>query len=412
MTTTSLTQPDRTFAGLGSWLAGEDARGEQFATEFVAHLLAAAAAEEASDVHIEPAHDSVQLRVRVDGVLAPLDTVPREVGPNIVARLKVLAGLLTYETAVPQEGRIRQPAQGREFRVSTFPAIFGEKVVVRVLGSGGAELEQLADLGLPDGVRDVLAKSLRGTSGGIIVAGPAGSGKTTTAYACLREIAAIADGGRSIASLEDPVEVVVPGAVQSQVNSAAGFDMATGLRSLLRQDPEVILIGEIRDRTTAEIALQAALTGQLVITTFHAGSCAEVVHRLVDMGLPSYAIRNAVRLVVTQRLLRRLCTCRVSADAARDARPLGFQVDACWLAGGCDGCRQTGYRGRVLIAEALSVDSPAVHAALADATTSAGLSALAPVADGNLWSAAEALIQTGVTCPLEAMRVLGWKSAE
>jgi type II secretory ATPase GspE/PulE/Tfp pilus assembly ATPase PilB-like protein len=317
--------------------------------------------------------------------------------------------LLTYETAVPQEGRIRQPAAGREFRVSTFPTIFGEKVVIRVLSAGSDELQRLADLGLPELVDASLAQSLRATSGGLIIAGPAGSGKTTTAYACLREITALTAGGRSIASLEDPVEVVVPGAVQSQVSDAAGFDMATGLRSLLRQDPEVILIGEIRDRTTAEIALQAALTGQLVVTTFHAGSCAEVVHRLVDMGLPGYAIRNAIRLIVTQRLLRRLCSCCATADPAEAAQSLGLEVGRCSVPIGCDDCQQTGYRGRVLIAEALSLDAPETRAALTD---TAGKITLSPTAGRDLWSSATALVESGVTSPAEVVRVLGWKSRE
>ena len=189
-----------------------------------------------------------------------------------------------------------------------------------MLGTGQKSLESLAQLGLPDGVQHELQKHLAATSGAVLVVGPAGSGKTTTAYACLRQIVAASGGGRSIASLEDPVEVAVDGVAQSQINLAAGFDMATGLRSLLRLDPEVILIGEMRDRTTAEIALQAALTGQLVVTTFHAGSCADAVNRLVDMGIADYAVRNAVRLVVAQRLVRRLCTC-AEGGGRRRARP-------------------------------------------------------------------------------------------
>ena len=185
----------------------------------------------------------------------------------------------------------------------------------------------------------------------MLIVGPAGSGKTTTAYACLREVVATSGGGRSIASLEDPVEVAVDGVAQSQINLAAGFDMATGLRSLLRLDPEVILIGEMRDRTTAEIALQAALTGQLVVTTFHAGSCADALHRLVDMGIADYAVRNAVRLVVAQRLVRRLCTCAESAAVTEHALPLGMKVSQCRVAVGCEKCRGTGYLGRSLIAE-------------------------------------------------------------
>ena len=201
------------------------------------------------------------------------------------------------------------------------------------------------------GVLDELERNLAATSGAVLIVGPAGSGKTTSAYACLRHIVAATGGGRSIASLEDPIEVAVEGVAQTQVNLAAEFDMATGLRSLLRLDPEVIFIGEMRDRPTAEIALQAALTGQLVVTTFHAGDCGDAVNRLIDIGIPTYAVRNAVRLVVAQRLLRRLCTCATAGNVEQDAHALGLDVRQCRMAGACDECHHTGYRGRTLVAE-------------------------------------------------------------
>jgi type II secretory ATPase GspE/PulE/Tfp pilus assembly ATPase PilB-like protein len=266
-----------------------------------------------------------------------------------------------------------------------------------MLGSGETSLASLAQLGLPTAVESELQKHLAGTSGAVLVVGPAGSGKTTTAYACLREVVATSGGGRSIASLEDPVEVAVDGVAQSQINLSAGFDMATGLRSLLRLDPEVILIGEMRDRTTAEIALQAALTGQLVVTTFHAGSCTDAVRRLVDMGIADYTVRNAVRLVVAQRLVRRLCACAKSADVAEHARPLGLNVSQCCVAAGCDACHDTGYLGRCLIAEWQD---------LADAHAK---EATAPLGN-NLWTSAESLVEAGITSPLEVIRVLGFRS--
>jgi len=223
--------------------------------------------------------------------------------------------------------------------------------------------------------------------------GPAGSGKTTTAYACLRHVVTQSGGGRSIASLEDPIEVAVEGVAQTQVNLAADFDMAIGLRSLLRLDPEVILIGEMRDRATAEIALQAALTGQLAVTTFHAGDCAEAIHRLVDLGIPTYAVHNAVRLVVAQRLVRRLCNCAMVGDPKRDARPLGLDVQQCRIPSSCDACHHTGYIGRSLIAEYQTIGS--------------AQAAVKMPHEQSLWASATTLVEQGITSPWEVVRVLG-----
>ena len=209
-------------------------------------------------------------------------------------------------------------------RLSTFPTLYGEKAVVRLFAGAGRFL-RLDDLGLPDEVREALGALLAETSGAIVLSGPAGSGKTTTIYACLRELVAATAGRRSLATLEDPIEVAVPGVTQSQVNLAAGFTLETGLRSLLRQDPEVIVVGEIRDRPTAETAFQASLTGHLVLTTFHAGSAAGALGRLADMGIEPYLLRSGVLAVVSQRLLRRLCPdCRreTSDPAARLGLPV------------------------------------------------------------------------------------------
>jgi type II secretory ATPase GspE/PulE/Tfp pilus assembly ATPase PilB-like protein len=369
----------------------------QFATEFVRALLRQARDVGASDVHLNPTGDALIVRQRLDGVLQPLVELPRAMAPNVIARMKVLAGLLTYETVRPQEGRIRDDGLFVEVRVSTFPTLHGERAVLRLLGASNPLLESLSQLGLPPAVEGELEAHLAATSGGILIVGPAGSGKTTTAYACLRQIVTTTAGSRSIASLEDPVEVALDGVAQSQVNPGVEFDMANGLRSLLRLDPEVIFIGEIRDRATAEVALQAALTGQLVVTTFHAGNCDDALHRLIEIGIPAYAVRNAVRLIVAQRLVRKLCTCARPADAAEHANPLGMNVAHCAIPGSCDDCQHTGYRGRALIAEwrsAPDFDRPG-----------------APLADGPLWAAAEALIVAGVTSPAEVVRVLGIRRA-
>jgi type II secretory ATPase GspE/PulE/Tfp pilus assembly ATPase PilB-like protein len=216
-------------------------------------------------------------------------------------------------------------------------------------------------------------------------------------------VVSASSGGRSIASLEDPVEVAVEGVAQSQVHASAGFDMATGLRSLLRLDPEVILIGEMRDQATAQIALQAALTGQLVVTTFHAGHATDAVNRLIEMGIAAYAVRNAVRLVVAQRLVRRLCQCAQPADVDAHARVVGLAVSRCWLPGECDACRGTGYRGRSLVAECRAVAGWDFESAARDHAKGQ------PPAAEQLWSSAEALVESGVTSPLEVVRVLGFR---
>ncbi len=378
------------FAVLAQRAAGRDPR---FATDFVSAVLRMARDAGASDVHIDPAADSLEVRWRLDGVLQRLGELPKEVGANVVARLKVLAGLLTYESALPQEGRIWDDSLRVEVRVSTFPTLYGERAVLRLLGATKHSLDSLEELGLPAAVMDKLERHLASTSGAILIVGPAGSGKTTTAYAGLRHIVAQSQASRSIASLEDPIEVAVAGVAQTQVNLAADFDMATGLRSLLRLDPEVILIGEMRDRATAEIALQAALTGQLVLTTFHAGDCGEALSRLVDIGIPPYAVRNAVRLIVAQRLLRRLCKCAQPGDVAQHALSRGLDVRQCSIPGACDECRHTGYRGRCLIAE---------WQAKSDAQGTPHFDGA-----GSLWASAQALVEAGATSPMEVVRVLG-----
>ena len=360
--------------------------------EFVDRLLVLLEQTGVSDLHLDPTETGLTLRWRIDGVLQPLQSAPRELSASVVARLKVLAGLLTYETALPQEGRLASEATGAEFRVSTFPTLFGERAVLRSLVASRGELESLDRLGLPDQVTSELCRALAGTSGAVLIVGPAGSGKTTTAYAALREIVLQSSGGRSIQSLEDPVEVVTPGVAQSQVNEAVGFTMATALKSLVRQDPEVLFLGEIRDQATAETTLQAALTGGLVVTTFHAGDASEALRRLIDMGIPPYAVQHAVRLVVAQRLVRRLCDCALPGEPTRDAYPLGLSVSHCHGPAGCQQCAGTGYRGRALLAEARTGRLPE------------GESPSEP-----FLAAAEQLVETGVTSPAEIIRVLGWR---
>jgi general secretion pathway protein E len=369
-------------AGLDALAAGHPDR----AVRAVDLVLAEADRRAASDVHFEPTADRLEVRFRVDGVLRTAATLPRDLAPNVVARLKVLADLLTYRLDVPQEGSIRRAAGGgADRRVSTFPTVHGEKAVVRVFDSAAGLLD-LAQLGLPPDTLAALSRLLTERTGAILLTGPSGSGKTTTIYACLRELAR--DGaGRHVVTIEDPVERVVEGVTQSQARPGTDFDFARGLRSLLRQDPEVIMVGEVRDRETAAVAAEAALTGHLVFSTLHAGSACGVVGRLLEMGVEPYLLTSAVKGILNQRLLRRVC-------------------DACGGAG-CDACGGTGYRGRLLVAELLNPDADFRRAVLARADAEA----LERVAAAGGWRTirAEALAAAaaGRTTAAEIDRVLG-----
>jgi general secretion pathway protein E len=260
-------------------------------------LISLARQKGASDLHLEPGRDSLEVRLRVDGALETLASLPVELSANVAARCKVLAGLLTYRIDIPQEGGMRDAAG--EGRVSTFPVVHGEKVVIRFFQPGPDR--DLDSLGFEPRIVEALKRALDGREGMILLTGPSGSGKTTTIYACLRRLAS---AGMQVCTLEDPVEREIPGITQSSIRPAAGFDFARGLRSLLRQDPEAIMIGEIRDPETAESALRAALTGHLVIATIHATSAPGAASRLLDMGLEPYLLTCSLKAILHQRLVR------------------------------------------------------------------------------------------------------------
>ena len=275
------------------------------AVAVVEELLLRAQAEGASDIHLDPGPGGVAVTLRRDGVLVPADNLPAEWATRLVGRVKTLADLLSYRTDLPQEGRIpseRSPI-GCEVRVATYPVLDGERIALR-LDSPDTAPEGIESLGLSERVRDGLAGALAQPEGVVLVTGPSGSGKTTSLYACVRHLLA-ASPRRSIVTVEDPVERRIPGVAQSEVNPAAGLDFARALRSLLRQDPDVLLIGEIRDRETANSVLEAGLTGHLVLSTIHAGTGSQVFTRLLDMGIEPFVLRSAVRGVLAQRLVRR-----------------------------------------------------------------------------------------------------------
>jgi type II secretory ATPase GspE/PulE/Tfp pilus assembly ATPase PilB-like protein len=416
-------------------LRGLDSASPDYATQLVELLLAAARERGASDVHLQPTPQGLALRWRIDGVLQPLGEFPRGQAADVVTRLKVLAQLLTYKTDVPQEGRIQTSPENSssadcEMRVSTFPTLHGERAVVRLFATERRFLH-LHDLGLPAEIHASLAALLAETSGAILITGPAGSGKTTTAYACLRDIARAAQGRRSIVSLEDPIEMALEGASQSQANLAAGFDLATGLRSLMRQDPEVVLVGEIRDAETAATVFQASLTGHLVISTFHAGSAASGVARLIDLGIEPYLVRSGLRAMLHQRLVRRLCECAAagataglpsSAGGPAGASPshgpplsadplLGLPIKTARVAVGCPNCSHTGYRGRLVLAEQLPPLEGDLGRAVLSRSDVKELSQLAAAAGMiDVFQRACQAAEAGLTDPAEVRRALGFSA--
>ena len=395
-----------TAIGLCEELARLNPTDPEYAAQSVDVVLSAARKAGVSDIHFQPTGNGLELKYRVDGVLTPVALFPSQLAANIIARLKVLSGLLTYHTDRPQEGRLRLPKDDVEMRVCTFPTLHGERMVVRLFG-GMQRYQRLDDLGLPDDVLQPLRLLLAETSGAILVSGPAGSGKTTTVYACLREIARQGNGARSLVSLEDPIEVAVDGVAQSQVHPPAGLDLANGLRFLMRQDPEVIMVGEIRDRTTADTAFQASLTGHLLLSTFHAGSAAETVSRLLDLGIEPYVLRSGLLAILNQRLLRRLCSCRTPTDDP-DAR-LGLAVQRVMTPRGCDKCKGTGYSGRFLLVEMLTLSrSELARAILAHSETVVIERLAAEAGISSRWQRACRAVEEGWTSPAEVRRVLGF----
>ena len=385
-----------------------DTASPEYATEFVDLLVRAAQQCHVSDIHLQPYAGELEIRWRLDGVLQSLGRFAITGSTRPITRLKVLADLLTYHHDIPQEGRIRDGFDGAEIRVSTFPTLHGERAVVRLFAVD-RDHEFLCDLGFPDEIHVRIKQLLTSTTGALLITGPAGSGKTTTAYACLRQILADSQGGRSVLTLEDPIEVAVPGVSQSQANPPAGFTLAAGLRSLLRQDPEVIFIGEVRDRETAEVAMQASLTGQLVLSTFHAGSAATAISRLGDMNIEPYLLRSGLVGVLAQRLVRRLCGCKQPITDRE--RYLGLDVAVAARAVGCPSCGGTGYRGRLPLAELLTIRDADLSRAILDQRDANELARLA-VASGmtTIDKRACSAVEQQLTSPAEVRRVLGFSS--
>ena len=337
----------------------KDLASEAPVIRLVNQMIARAVETHASDVHLEPFPDRLRVRYRYDGVLHEVEPPPARLQAAVISRVKIMARLDIAERRLPQDGRIKLTVRGHEidFRVSTMPALYGEKVVLRVLDRTAVDFDY-EKLGLPEDVREGLERAFELPNGMVLVTGPTGSGKTTTLYTGLTKLNTIE---RNVVTVEDPIEYQLTGINQIQVKPQIGLNFATLLRSILRQDPDVIMIGEIRDLETVQIAVQAALTGHLVLSTVHTNSAAATMTRLRDMGLEDYLMTATLKAVLAQRLVRRLChNCREPEAAPAPLRER-FGLDR--LAGnrpitlyhprGCPECRGTGFRGRRAIAELL-----------------------------------------------------------
>ncbi len=371
----------------------------------VSMLLTEALDARASDVHLEAYPDGLRIRYRVDGVLQEAPSPPRSMAPAVISRLKVMANLDIAERRTPQDGRIRLPLQDREVdvRVSTVPTLHGESVVLRLLDKESGTLG-LAGLGMS--ARDLarLEEVLTRPHGIVLATGPTGSGKTTTLYAALGRLRT---GREKIVTVEDPVEYQLAGIPQVPVNEKVGVTFASALRALLRQDPDVMLVGEIRDGETAEIATQAALTGHLVLSTLHTNDAAGALTRLVDLGVAPFLVSATVEAVLAQRLVRAVCpvcAARVPAtDAERSA--LGVSnLETVMRGVGCDACRQSGYSGRTGVYELLIIDE-AMRAAITSGEGAAAVRELARAAGTPaLLDDGIRLVIEGVTAPEEVLR--------
>jgi type II secretory ATPase GspE/PulE/Tfp pilus assembly ATPase PilB-like protein len=362
-------------------------------------IFASALEREATDIHFEAFERATRLRFRIDGVLMEQPAISVEMFPAVISRLKILAGLDIAERRLPQDGRIRHRSHGREvdMRLATAPAVHGEAIAVRILNQQSG-LKRLDDINMPTGVRRLMDWGLAQRNGLILVTGPTGSGKTTTLHAALADLNTV---GRKVVSVEDPVEIQVAGVVQLESNPAIGLDFARALRSFLRHDPDVMMVGEIRDRETAEIAIQAALTGHLVLSTLHTNDAPSAMTRLIDMGVDRFLIEATLRVAAAQRLVRVLCTCARPSQAEDPGLRLlarhGHAAANPREPAGCPRCNGTGYRGRRAVFEAVA----GADLAHGDTPSSRRKQTYQPLHQHAL-----ELISTGVTSAADVIRVI------
>jgi type IV pilus assembly protein PilB len=389
-----------------------DQADEAPVVKLVHSIIADAVRRGASDIHFEPRARDMRVRLRVDGVVFDSTTVPRTLTPGLISRVKIMADLDIAEKRLPQDGRIGLTVDGHyvDLRVATLPVVRGESIVMRILDKEKVVVD-LDQLGMDEGVRERFERVIRATHGAVLVTGPTGSGKTTTLYAGL---SAINTPEKSIITVEDPVEYELEGVKQVQANSRAGLTFAAGLRSMVRADPDIIMVGEVRDRETAQIAIESALTGHLVLTTLHTNDAPLAAARLVEMGIEPYLVAAGVECVVAQRLVRRLCECKVPVELSEQAlHENGFDVPGGMEAfepGSCVRCGGTGFKGRVGIYELMLI-SDAMRRLLLEKASAERLRECA-IAEGMLTLRQDGLekVKRGQTSVAEVLRVLGGAS--
>ena len=377
----------------------EQSRNAKDVVSLVDDILSKAVESGASDVHFEPMEAELAVKFRLDGVLSTVEKLPKAISDNVIARLKVLGGLLTYRNDIPQEGRI-EINKGRnnkimDQRLAVFPTIHGQRAVVRLFYNN-TELTKLEQLGFSDDIYTALKNIAAQSQGVLLLTGPAGSGKSTTLAALLRHILKTYPG-KSVVTLEDPVEIRIDGATQVQITPHGQMTFPTALRSLLRQDPQVLMIGEIRDAETAKIAIEAGLTGHLLMSTMHSGSPAGALLRLLEMGIEPYQVTSSVSAVLNQRLVRKLCEKCKQKD----------EQTGLFEAAGCEDCFNTGYKGRVLIAEMVQLDSQLRKAVLAKADLDELENILKDKGHATMIADGRRLIRDGVTTQDELNKACG-----
>ena len=362
-------------------------------------LVSAAVEQRASDIHIEPMESHVRVRNRIDGSLLEVETISKEFQLGLTSRIKILAKLNIAENRLPQDGRIRMAVKGKEidFRVSTSPTTYGESVVLRILDQRQVALD-FGELGFDEKAIALLNRTIQQPNGVILVTGPTGSGKTTTLYGALDVLNSTQS---KLFTIEDPIEYNMKGVNQILVRPQIGLDFAHVLRSILRQDPDVIMIGEIRDSETAKIAVQAALTGHLVLSTLHTNSAASTITRLRDIGVDSFLMASTLRLIIAQRLVRKLCNkCKVLEKSIGNGEPISS-----FKAVGCKACNQTGYLGRTVIYELLEI-SESIRSEIAKETSDEHIDQLARNAGlKSLYECGISKVKSGETSMQEIHRV-------
>lgn len=328
---------------------------------FVNEIIAKAVRTEVSDIHIEPYENFLQIRYRRDGACFVVRKLPKKIQPQILSRFKIMAGMNIAERRKTQDGRIKARIDGRsiDFRVSAVPTVNGEKIVLRILDRGSLEFD-LRELGFPEEALKVFMKGVNSPFGIVLVTGPTGSGKTTTLYSAL---SSLNTDSRNIHTAEEPVEYSIEGLTQTQINFSMGYDFATALRAILRQDPNIIMVGEIRDLETASIAIKAALTGHLVFSTIHTNDAPSTVNRLVDIGIKPFLVASAVKTIMAQRLVKKICKHCKTPHEHSDKEYLDAGIDpgemknhTTYMGKGCNSCSGTGYRGRIGLYEVLAID--------------------------------------------------------